>query len=231
MTTRKITKIICALAIASFLNAGNALAHQGTGHDHRSIPVGWTFDQKVADRIQRGMNEGNETVGLSGFEQKTLKEYGIQVGNRFKTRVGDQMIEVTRTSSGLHIEGPTLGHDDAPQWNLPMSSTHQVIKSSMRAAHPGHDHRHLDFEWVFSLDAQKKIANNLTGNNPSGAIGLSQGEQKMLQRYGIKVGNTFNTLLGGMAFTVQRTSMGLQVLKHVQGMPIAAVPGENVGRY
>ena len=71
MTTRKITKIICALAIASFLNAGNVLAHKGTGHDHRSIPVGWTFDQKVSEKILDFFHSFDHRFFFSRWKYKT----------------------------------------------------------------------------------------------------------------------------------------------------------------
>ncbi len=71
----------------------------------------------------------------------------------------------------------------------------------------------------------------MTQNNATGLIGLSHGEQKTLERYGILVGNTFNALVNGKTFTVQRSTMGLKILRHAQGMPMASVPGESVGRY
>ncbi len=231
MRTPKLISLVCTIATVSILSSGMAVAHSGAGHDHQTLPLGWTFDPAVQDKIVNNLSRGNRAVGLSVFEQATLAQYGIQVGNTFKTTVREHTVQITRTSGGLRVEGPAMAHADGPQWNLPVRSSAMATRISFAAAHPGHDHRHIGLEWAFPPAIEEKIANNLIHNDASGAIGLKSGEQKVLERYGIKVGNTFNAVVNGMTFTVRRTTMGLKVLSHVQNLPVAEVPATDIGRY
>lgn len=231
MLTQKMIPLICAIATASILSNGIAQAHSGHGHDHATIPVDWKFDSAVEAKIVQNTSRGNRSVGLSVFEQNALSRYGIEVGNTFKTTVKNRTLEITRTSSGLRVEGLALAYADGPEWNLPVRSANPVVRSSLAATHPGHDHRHIGMEWAFPPAIEEKIANNLLRNGASGAIGLKSGEQKLLERYGVEVGNRFNAVVNGMTFTMRRTTMGLRILKHMQDMPVAEVRNGTAGRY
>lgn len=231
MLTRKFASLICTVATASIITAGTAQAVNGHGHDHRALPVDWSFDSRVEQKIESHLNRGIRAVGLSAFEQTTLTQYGINVGNSFKTTVGGRTLEITRTASGLRVEGPATAYADGPRWSLPVRIASPVAGVSIAASHPGHDHRHLGVEWAFPRDIEEKIANNLLNNGASGAIGLKSGEQKMLERYGIRVGNTFNAVINQRTFTVKRTSMGLQILNHVRHMPVAEIRDGEIAQY
>ena len=221
----KTTSIVTSIFAASFIWAGSALA--APGHDHSNLPVGWTFDPIVINKISKNLDQGNRAIGLSPLEQGTLSDYGIKIGNTFKANIDGEMMKVIRTSSGIRVEGTTLAHADGFQVNLPVRQSSRVIRSSFTQNHAGHDHQHLAIEWVFNRAIEKKIANNLENDNASGAIGLSHKEQRILGRYGIKVGNQFNAHVNEMDFTMKRTTMGLQVMKHLHSMPIASLPADN----
>jgi len=231
MLTLKNISMVSIFTIASLLTVATVQAGNSSGHDHRAIPVSWTFDPAVQAKIGKNLSQGNQAVGLSIFEQSALFRYGIQVGNSFKTKIRNHTLLVTRTTTGLRIEGPAGGHLDEVRWDLPMRVTSNVIQSSMEGSHPGHEHVHKGIEWIFPLSIEQKIANNLNKQDASGAIGLNYREQKLLERYGIRLGNTFNAKLNGMTFTLLRTTMGMKILKHVQKMPMASIPSTNTARY
>ncbi len=229
MKNRTITSALSTLALATVLTTGSALAH--SQHDHSTLPIGWTFDSKVMSKIEKNMNMGHTKIGMSSLEQTMLADYGIGVGNSFNARIGNQTVKVTRTSSGIRLGNPVMQYADGTQENLPLSSNAQMVRSSFGGNHPGHDHQHLALAWVFNPAIEGKIHDNRVLHGASGAIGLSTKEQKTLDRYGIKVGNSFNANVDGMTYTVKRTSMGLSVLKYVEGRTVASIEGANNDAY
>jgi len=229
MKTQKIASTMSAIAFASLLVAGTAFAH--SDHDHSQLPVGWTFDSQVMKKIERNYNRGQDKTGLSTLEQEVLAQYGIGVGNSFTTQIGSQTMKVTRTDSGIRIEGPTIAYADGLHENLPVRETSQVVRSSFTKDHPGHDHRHLKTSWVFHPAIEEKIHNSLAGDHPSKAIGLSSKEQRILERYEIKQGNSFYAYVDGKTFTVKRNSMGLRILNQVDGRTVASLSGANNESY
>ncbi|QPJ61582.1 MAG: hypothetical protein G3M70_06655 [Candidatus Nitronauta litoralis] len=229
MKNQTITSALSALALATLFSTGTALAH--SQHDHSSLPIGWTFDSKVMSKIEKNMNMGQTKIGMNSLEQKMLAGYGIGVGNSFNTRIGNQTIKVTRTNSGIRLGNPVKQYADGTQENLPLHRNAQMVRSSFTENHPGHDHQHLALSWVFNPAIEGKIHDNRVLNGSSGAIGLSTKEQKTLDRYGIKVGNSFNANVDGMTYTVKRTSMGLSLLKYVEGRTVASVEGANNDAY
>jgi len=204
----------------ALLAAGTAAAH--SNHDHSHLPVGWTFDRAVQNKIEKTLANEMNAVGLSSFEQNTLSKYDIGVGNSFTTRVGDTMMKITRTSGGIRIAGPVSSTDNL--FSLPIVQSEEPVRRVSTMRHPGHDHRHLALAWVFDDAIKNKIHNNVFFGDASGAVGLAKREQKLLARYGIRVGNSFRAHVDGMTFTMQRTSLGLRILAHEIGLPMAEVP-------
>ncbi len=229
MNTAKITSTVSSLVFASLLVAGTAGAH--SNHDHSHLSVGWTFDSKVMNKIEKNMGLGLKKTGLSSLEQDVLNHYGIKEGNSFNTRIGERMMKVTRTSSGIRIENPVVAYTDGLQKNLPIHAQANVVRSSINKNHTGHDHGHLKLSWVFSETIKQKINYKMADHRSSKAVGLSTKQQKILKRYGINVGNTFLATVDGKTFTMKRTSMGLKILNELNGRAVASVPGAHQDVY
>lgn len=229
MKTQKITSALSAIAFASLLVAGTASAH--SAHDHSHLPVGWTFDKQVTNKIQKNLEQGQKKTGLSSLEQKVLGQYGIGIGNSFNTRVGGQTMKVTRTDSGIRVEGQVKVYADSLQENLPVRENAQVVRSSFSPNHAGHDHRHLKMSWVFNPAIEEKIHDSIASDRPHNAIGLTSREQRVLERYEINIGNSFYTYVDGKTFTAKRTSMGIRIMNEVDGRTVASAPGAGSGSY
>ena len=229
MKNRTLTSALSTIALATLFSTGTALAH--SQHDHSMLPIGWTFDSKVMSKIEKNMEMGHNKIGMNSLEQTMLADYGIGVGNSFNARIGDQMVKVTRTSAGIRLGGKVKQYADGTQENLPLRGNAQMVRSSFKGNHPGHDHQHLALSWVFNPAIEGKIHDNRILHEDSGAIGLSTKEQKTLERYGIKIGNSFNANVDGMTYTVKRTTMGLKVLNYVEGRTVASIEGANNDAY
>jgi len=78
--------------------------HQG--HDHTVLPYQWVFSRKTQSKISEKVTSGNFPiiVGLSSHERKTLKKYGINVGNTFNARVAGKQLNIKKTSGGLIVD-------------------------------------------------------------------------------------------------------------------------------
>lgn len=229
MKNRKVISALSTLALATVFSTGTALAH--SQHDHSTLPIGWNFDSKVMSKIKKNVTMGHNEIGMSSLEQSMLADYGIGIGNSFNAPIGNRTVKVTRTSSGIRLGNPVMQYADGTQEILPLRSNARMVRSSMNGNHPGHNHQHLALSWVFNAAIEDKIHDNRVLNGASGAIGLSTKEQKTLDRYGIKIGNSFNSNVDGMTYTVKRTSMGLTVLKYVEGRTIASIEGVNNDAY
>jgi hypothetical protein len=88
-----------------------------------------------------------------------------------------------------------------------------VIPSTLVFAHTSHDHSQLPYKWEFSKNVKKKIERNINSTNPNGIVGLSRFEQRKLGSYGIKVGNKFSSSIGGVNALIERTTMGVKIIK------------------
>ena len=84
--------------------------------------------------------------------------------------------------------------------------------ANIATAHSEHDHSKLSLEWKFSKKVEAKIQARGTLQENSYYVGLSAHEQKTLERYGIRAGNTFTALVDGVNAYVKRTSTGIQVM-------------------
>jgi len=88
-----------------------------------------------------------------------------------------------------------------------------AIPSTLVFAHTSHDHSQLPYKWEFSKNVKKKIERHITSTTPNGIVGLSRFEQRKLGSYGIKVGNKFSSSIGGVNALIERTTMGIRIIK------------------
>lgn len=75
------------------------------GHDHKRLPVEWSFGDSTNAKIVKHMFEenGSLSVGLTSLEKKLLEEYGIKTGNKFQLSISGHSFLVEKTSSGIII--------------------------------------------------------------------------------------------------------------------------------
>ena len=88
-----------------------------------------------------------------------------------------------------------------------------AIPSTLAFAHTSHDHSQLPYKWEFSENVKKKIERHINSTTPNGIVGLSRFEQRKLGSYGIKVGNKFSSSIGGVNALIERTTMGIRIIK------------------
>ncbi|GEM_PF-6607246 len=181
-----------------------------SGQSRTQISEGWMFDPVVAEKIHKSLARGEVAVGLSRLEQRMLEKYGITIGKSFITQVQGELWSVTRTSTGLRFEGSVGPLTAVNLQSLPMIRTHyRVVPASVEG--PERENRVPNLTWVFDQDLQKKIQNRIFLKGVPSAIGLSRFQQKLLQRYGIQLGQSFRTSMAGKILTVKRVSLGLQI--------------------
>ncbi|MEE8269059.1 MAG: hypothetical protein V3R23_03490 [Nitrospinaceae bacterium] len=181
-----------------------------SGQSSAQLSEGWIFDPVVAEMIHKNLARGEVAVGLSRLEQRMLEKYGIRIGKSFITQFQGELWSVTRTSTGLRFEGSVGPLAAVNLQSLPMIQTHyRVVPVSVR----GHDRedRLLYLAWIFDKALQNKIQNRIFLKGVPSAIGLSRFHQKLLQRYGVQVGQSFRTTVAGRIITVKRVSLGLQI--------------------
>ena len=170
------------------------------------LSKGWIFDPVVAEKIYKSLTRGEVAVGLSRLEQKMLEKYGIGYGKTFITQNQDELWSVTRTSTGLRFERPMGPLGAVNLQSFPMIRTHyRVILTSVGGQ------RATNLAWVFDKALQNKIQNRIYLKGVPSAIGLSRFQQKLLQRYGIQVGQSFRSSMAGRILTFKRVSLGLKI--------------------
>jgi hypothetical protein len=173
----------------------------------------WVFDPLVANKIQKNLARGEAAVGLSKLEQRMLENYGIGFGKTFMTSVRGTLWQVTRTSTGLRFEKSAvpLAGVNLPSFPLIHIPNHIAPVSFQR-----HERENkLPYQaWVFDQALQKKIQKRIFLKGIPSEIGLNIVQQKILKRYGVRVGQSFRTSVAGRVLTVKRVSLGLQI----QGM-------------
>ena len=91
-----------------------------------------------------------------------------------------------------------------------MIRTHyRVVPASVEG--PERENRVPNLAWVFDKALQEKIQNRIYLKGVPSAIGLSRFHQKLLQRYGIQVGQSFRSSMAGRILTFKRVSLGLKI--------------------
>jgi len=229
----KTTKIIAATAIASAVTLSmstSALAH--SDHDHSKLPLNWTFVNDTSSKIEERMDTQDAVryVGLSKFEQKKLKYYGIKEGNSFNSVVDNRPIQVTKTMGGVKIDEVDAA-ELANNWRIPLRQKAGVSLVSMgnQHAHVGHDHSYLPYEWEFANKTMNRIQNRMDQEDTAHYVGLNRFEQKLLNKYGIKAGNTFHAYINGADVLFERTASGVKVVKVMDGATLAKSNGNAMG--
>jgi hypothetical protein len=218
-------KIIIASAAALTLSLGSAissLAH--SNHDHSDLPLNWTFAKGTAEKVAMALDSRHNAKikGLSKFEQKKLAHYGIRVGNTFKSVIAGEPVQIKRTTLGIEVE-KTSPVSFASAWQIPLrKSNSAVFASTGTHQHVGHDHSQLPYEWQFSRTTENKIDNRMTSTEKTGFVGLNRFEQKLLDRYEIKVGNKFSSVIDGQKIVVERTSGGIRTLGSSDNLSVAS---------
>jgi len=233
-TKMKTTKIIAATAIASAITLSmstSALAH--SDHDHSKLPLNWTFVNDTNHKIQGRADNIADTryVGLSKFEQKKLKYYGIKEGNSFNSMVDNLPIQVTRTMGGIRVN--EADHAEvASHWRIPLRQKDVVSLASMGGghAHVGHDHSYLPYEWEFANRTMNRIQNRMDRMDTANYVGLNRFEQKLLNKYGIKTGNTFHSYINGADVLLERTMGGVKVVKMLDNTTVAKSNDHAMGK-
>lgn len=176
----------------------------------------WKYDSIVAEKIHKNLARNDVAVGLSQFEQKTLEKYGVSIGQSFITRVDDKNWRVTRTSTGLRFEGSMGAMPVGNLQSFPIQTLYGVVPASYQSR--DRDDVRMNLTWVFDDALQEKIQSHIFSAGDSNEIGLTRYQQKLLQRYGIEVGHSFQTTVGWMILTVKRVSLGLQI-QHLEEKP------------
>jgi hypothetical protein len=230
----KTTKIIAATAIASAITLSmstSALAH--SDHDHSKLPLNWTFVNDTSSKIEERMDTQDAVryVGLSKFEQKKLKYYGIKEGNSFNSVVDNRPIQVTKTMGGVKIDEVDTA-ELANNWRIPLRQKDVVSLGSMGGghAHVGHDHSYLPYEWEFANRTMNRIQNRMDRMDTANYVGLNRFEQKLLNKYGIKAGNTFHSYINGADVLLERTMGGVKVVKMLDNTTVAKSNDHAMGK-
>ncbi len=181
-----------------------------SGQNSSQLSEVWIFDTVVAEKIHKNLARGEVAVGLSRLEQRMLEKYGIGFGKTFITQVRGELWEVTRTSTGLRFEKSVGLLAAVNLQSLPMIQSYFRARPASVGGHE-RENRAPNLAWVFDQDLQDRIQNRIFLKGIPSEIGLSRFQQKILQRYGVQVGQSFRTSVAGSVLTVKRVSLGLQI--------------------
>lgn len=202
--------ILLAVVIAFTLLLAGCKELTYSGQSSSQLSKGWIFDPVVAEKIHKNLARGEVAVGLSRLEQRILEKYGIGINKSFITQVNGELWSVTRTSTGLRFERPVGPLAAVNLLSFPVIQTHyRVHPVSVRG--PERENRAPNLAWVFDQALQEKILNRIYLKGIPSEIGLSRFQQKLLQRYGIQVGQSFRTSVAGRIVKVKRVSLGLRI--------------------
>ena len=89
------------------------------------------------------------------------------------------------------------------------------LNGSTALAHSNHNHSHMKMNWVFSQKINSKVSSMLASNDKVKTIGLASLEKKIMDRYGLKAGRTFDAKLDNTTWRFKRTTTGLRVIKEL----------------
>lgn len=225
MKTKK--SILNALAIAATITLTSTAALAHSDHDHSTVSYKWKLSNNMTTKMERTLVYSNPSslIGLTHFEQKKLDHYDINLGNKFNTEVRGINFLMERTSAGMKIVDANPASNVAYTGQVPIKMTNRVSNASMNhKSHVGHDHGQLPFEWIFNVKTQGKIAQAMAQNKEDIYVGLTQFEQSLLREYDIKPGNTFETIIAGHKFLVEKATSGVKVINHVDPQGVAMAP-------
>ena len=208
--------ILLAVVIAFTLLLAGCKDLSNSVQSSSQLSESWMFDPVVAEKIYKNLAQGEVAVGLSRLEQRMLEKYGIRINQSFITQVQGELWSVTRTSTGLRFEESVGPLAAVNLQSLPMTRTHyRAVLASVRGRE--HENKAPNLAWMFDKALQEKILNRIYLKGVPSEIGLSRFQQKLLQRYGVQVGQSFRTSVAGRIITVKRVSLGLQIKSFKNG--------------
>jgi hypothetical protein len=220
---KKANIISKVIAIGSLLALTSTSSFAHSGHDFSKLPMKWEFTKETKAKIEKvlmGNRHNVSAIGTSKLEQKFFNDYNVDVGNNFLAQINGNTITLQRTSSGILInEVHEFSNTAVPQ--IPIKKAMEVKKVSMNS-HQGHDHTALPYQWVFSRKTQSKISEKVVSKKFPIVVGLSSHERKMLKKYGINNGNTFNARVSGKQLNIKKTSGGL-FIEEKMGVQVASM--------
>ena len=102
ITKQNLFKIL-AIASLTFITSGTVFAN--SNNDQSIFPLKLQFSQNLHWKIERNLSSTNprEVFGLNTFEQKKIKHYGNEVGNKLSSTVENIDVTFEKTSAGLKI--------------------------------------------------------------------------------------------------------------------------------
>lgn len=90
-------------------------------------------------------------------------------------------------------------------------------------AHSNHDRSHMKMKWVFNKKVENRVDFILKTNPNENLIGLTSLEKKVMDRYNLKAGRTFDAEVQNTTYRFERNTTGLKVIKKM--------PYKNVSLY
>ena len=219
------------IAIAAIISLayGKALAH--SSHDHSLVPYSWELSEPIKTKLERNLfsDKPSLLLGLSHFEQNIFNHHKIRVGNRFNTVVKGINFLMERTSAGMRVVDATRIAKMSFNDLVPIKRINMLSKVSLnQPSHKGHNHAYVPYEWTFGTQTQDKIVRVMIRQKKNIYVGLTKLEQSLLKEYGIQNGNTFQTIISGHRFYVEKTSAGIKVINYSDRENVAMVTGSHV---
>lgn len=154
-----------------------------------------------------------------------MDQYGLKVGRTFDAKVDNKLFRFQKTTSGVKIVKQVKVERAFNALVLPVNKAFQTARISMTFnSHNGHDHFHFPYEWVFSEKIQKRVENTINSGKLEGLVGLSKFDRAELERYGIRIGMTFNSSVLHSQLIAKLTSGGIQIIEFVEPAKVAALP-------
>jgi hypothetical protein len=203
-----------------------ALAH--SGHNQAHLISKWIFSQKAESQIEVILDQETRNMGLSTLERKIMDRYGLKTGHTFDSSIGNSTYRFQRTASGLNFAKMLIAENAATHESIPVNKEFQVMPVAFaQKSHTGHDHSQFPYEWVFTPKVQQRIERNILNEKPFGLIGLSSFHLKKMDRYGIKEGMTFMTVVHYSHLMAKRTSSGFHIVDVTVPEKVANLPIEN----
>ena len=103
MITKQIIFKTLVIFSLTFITSGTVFAN--SNNDKSIFPLKSKFSKNQYSKIERNLSSTNprEVFGLNTFEQKKIKQYGNEVGNKLSSTVENIDVTFEKTSAGLKI--------------------------------------------------------------------------------------------------------------------------------
>jgi hypothetical protein len=202
-----------AIVSFSFISSSTVFAHPN--HDNCNVPLKWQFSENFRSKTERNLSYTNPKgiIDLNPFEQKKINHYGTKVGNKLSSIVQNIDVSFEKTSAGLKIKNISIFNKKMNSKIFPFTKTSKI--SMTKPLNSRNNHDLLQFKWVFGDTTNAKTVKYMFDGKGHFFLGLTNLEQNLLNKYRIKSRNKFQFSISGNNFFVERTSVGLVVLKHL----------------